>query len=169
VVRLLHAFHRKKAARFDRWSFYRCTMRRGATLGELLIVMAVVATLAAVAVPSAARLLSSVYTDRAARELMAAHRVARFTAIARSRPTLLKVFPESLVVSVLGARGDTLAVWRAPGPAALGVSLEGPSYPLAFAPTGLPRGVANATYRLQRGATRRQVVVSRLGRLRIVR
>ncbi|MGE5686440.1 MAG: GspH/FimT family protein [Gemmatimonadota bacterium] len=143
-------------------------MRTGATLGELLIILVVVAALAAVTVPSASVLLAGVYTERAARELMAAHRVARFTAIVRSRPALLHVFPESLVVSVL--RGpDTLAVWRAAGPAALGVSLEGPAYPLAFAPTGLPRGVANATYRLQRGATRRQVIVSRLGRLRIVR
>jgi Tfp pilus assembly protein FimT len=143
-------------------------MRRGATLGELLVVMAVIAALAALAVPSAAGLLGGAYTERAARELMAAHRVARFTAIARSRPTLLEVFPESLVVRVL--RGpDTLPVWRAPGPATLGVSLEGPDYPLAFAPTGLPRGVGNATYRLQRGATRRQVIVSRLGRLRIAR
>ena len=109
-------------------------MRTGATLGELLIVMVVVAALAAVTVPSAAGLLARVYTGRAARELMAAHRVARFTAIVRSRPTFLKVFPESLVVSVL--RGpDTLAVWRAAGPASLGVSLEGPGYPLAFAPT----------------------------------
>lgn len=143
-------------------------MRTGATLGELLIILVVVAALAAVTVPPASGLLAGVYTERAARELMAAHRVARFTAIVRSRPALLHVFPESLVVSVL--RGpDTLAVWRAAGPAALGVSLEGPAYPLAFAPTGLPRGVANATYRLQRGATRRQVIVSRLGRLRIVR
>ena len=143
-------------------------MQRGATLTELLIVLAVVAALAALTVPSAAALLGGVYTERGARELMAAHLVARFTAIVRSRPTLLAVFPESLVVSVLNGR-DTLVVWRAAGPAALGVSLEGPDYPLAFAPTGLPRGVANATYRLQRGDTHRQVIVSRLGRLRMVR
>lgn len=143
-------------------------MRHGATLGELLIVIVVVAALAAVAAPSAAGLLAGVYTERAARELMAAHRVARFTAIVQSRPTLLKVFPDSLVVSVLRG-GDTLPVWRADGPAAIGVSVEGPDYPLAFAPTGLPRGLANATYRLQRGASRRQVIVSRLGRLRIAR
>src|SRR5512146_2669407 len=141
-------------------------MRTGATLGELLIILVVVAALAAVTVPSASGLLAGVYTERAARELMAAHRVARFTAIVRSRPALLEVFPDSLVVRVL--RGaDTLAVWRAAGPATLGVSLAGPDYPLVFAPTGLPRGFANATYRLQRGTTRRQVIVSRLGARRI--
>jgi prepilin-type N-terminal cleavage/methylation domain-containing protein len=143
-------------------------MQRGATLVELLITLAVIAVLAAVAVPSGAALLAGIYTERAARDLMAAHRVARFTAIVRTRPTQLEVFPESLVVRLFNGR-DTLVVWRAAGPATLGVSLEGPAYPLVFAPTGLPRGVANATYRLQRGDSHRQVVVSRLGRLRVVR
>jgi len=143
-------------------------MRTGATLTELLVVLAVLACLAALAVPPAAGLLAGVYTERAARELMAAHRIARFTAIMRSRPTLLAVDADSLVVRVLYGR-DTAAVWRGAGPASLGVSLEGPAYPLAFAPTGLPRGVANATYTLERGSIRRQVIVSRLGRLRIAR
>lgn len=143
-------------------------MRKGTTLVELLIVIAVLAALAALAAPSLPRLLAGAYTERAARELTAAHRVARFTAIMQSRPALLAVFPESLVVRVL-RESDTITVWRAAGPAALGVSLEGPGYPLAFAPTGMPRGLANATYRLQRGATRRQVIISRLGRLRIAR
>jgi Tfp pilus assembly protein FimT len=143
-------------------------MRTGATLTELLVVLAVIACLAALAVPSAAGLLAGVYTERAARELMAAHRIARFTAIMRRRPTLLVVGVDSLLVRVLDGR-DTAAVWRGAGPASLGVSLEGPAYPLAFAPTGLPRGVANATYTLERGSIRRQVIVSRLGRLRIAR
>src|SRR4029077_8618050 len=100
-------------------------MHRGATLVELLITLAVFAVLAAVAVPSGAALLAGIYTERAARELMAAHRVARFTAIVRSRSTPLEVCPESLVVRRLNGR-DTPVVWRAAGPATLGVSLEGP-------------------------------------------
>jgi Tfp pilus assembly protein FimT len=143
-------------------------MRTGATLVELLVVLAVLACLAALAVPPAAGLLAGIYTERAARELTAAHRIARFTAIVRSRSTLLSVTADSLVVRVLDGR-DTVVVWSAAGPASLGVSLEGPAYPLGFAPTGLPRGVANATYALERGGTRRQVIVSRLGRLRIAR
>ncbi len=143
-------------------------MRTGATLPELLVVLAIVAALAAIAAPSAVGLLTSLQTEWAARELMAAHRVARFTAIQRGQPTLLEVFPESLVVRCLSG-GDTVVVWRAAGPAAVGVSLSGPDYPLAFAPTGIPRGVANATYQLRRGAAERQVIVSRLGRLRLAR
>jgi prepilin-type N-terminal cleavage/methylation domain-containing protein len=143
-------------------------MRRGYTLVELLVVMAILAILVALTIPTSAKLLAGVYTERAARELMAAHRLARFTAIMRSRSALLSVQAESLVVRVIIAT-DTQTVWRAAGPAALGVSLEGPAYPLAFAPTGLPRGVANATYTLERNGSRREVVVSRLGRVRIVR
>lgn len=143
-------------------------MRTGATLSELLVVLAIVAVLAATAAPSAVGLLNSLQTESAARKLMAAHRVARFAAIQRGQPTLLEVFPESLVVRCLSG-GDTVVVWRAAGPATVGVSLSGPDYPLAFAPTGIPRGVANATYRLRRGAAERQVIVSRLGRLRLVR
>jgi prepilin-type N-terminal cleavage/methylation domain-containing protein len=143
-------------------------MRTGVTLVELVVVLAVVAALAALAVPPLTGLLAGVYTERAAREIMAAHRVARFTAIMRSRPTLLSVHAESLVVRVVTPQ-DTLVVWRAAGPASLGVALEGPAYPLRFSPTGLPRGVANATYELERLGTRRHVIVSRLGRLRITR
>jgi type IV fimbrial biogenesis protein FimT len=143
-------------------------MRNGTTLVELLVVLAVAAALAATAAPSAAALLAAMQTEWAARELMAAHRVARFTAIERGQPTLLEVSAESLLVRQVRER-DTLVVWRAAGPAALGVSLAGPDAPLAFAPTGIPRGVANATYHLQRGSTQRQVIVSRLGRLRLAR
>ena len=137
-------------------------------MAELLVVLAILALLIATAVPSVASLLTGVQTEWAARELMAAHRIARFTAIQRGQTTLLEVFPESLVVRCLNGQ-DTSVVWRAAGPAARGVSLSGPDYPLAFAATGLPRGVANATYRLSRATAQRDVVISRLGRLRLVR
>lgn len=143
-------------------------MRMGTTLPELLVVLAVLALLTATAVPAAAGLLTSVQIEWAARELMAAHRIARFTAVQRGQLTLLEVLPESLVVRAVNGQ-DTSVVWRAAGPVARGVSLSGPDYPLAFAPTGLPRGVANATYRLNRSTAEREVIVSRLGRLRLVR
>ena len=143
-------------------------MRKGTTLIELLVVLSIIGILAAIAVPSSATLLAGILTDRAAHQLMAAHRVARFTAIMRGRLTRLEITPDSLVVR-LASGPDPAVVWRAPGPAADGVELTGPAYPLVFTPVGLPRGLGNGTYTFSRGSARCSVVISRLGRLRLVR
>ncbi|MGH7628362.1 MAG: GspH/FimT family pseudopilin [Gemmatimonadales bacterium] len=143
-------------------------MRRGITLPELAVVVAVAAVLAGFALPAARRFTDAIITDRAAQAIVAGHRVARFTAIMRGRRTLLTVRAESLVVRTVRG-GDTLTLWVHQGPAADHVALAGPSYSLVFAPTGLPLGVSNATYQLTRGSVVRRVVVSRLGRTRIVR
>jgi prepilin-type N-terminal cleavage/methylation domain-containing protein len=143
-------------------------MRKGTTLIELVVVLTVIGILTAIAVPSVRGLLAGVLTDRAARQLMAAHRVASFTAILRGRVTRLEVTPESLVVRVVSGP-DTGVVWRAAGPAADGVALVGPTTPLVFTPIGLPRGLGNGTYTFSRGDARRSVVISRLGRLRLIR
>jgi prepilin-type N-terminal cleavage/methylation domain-containing protein len=143
-------------------------MRSGITLPELIVVLAVVSLLTAIAVPSSRDLLASIETERAAYQLMAAHRVARFTAIMHNRPTRLDIAAESLVVRIVSGPGAGV-VWRTPGPAAEGVVLDGPTYPLTFTPLGLPKGIGNGTYTFSRGAARRSVVISRLGRLRLVR
>ena len=143
-------------------------MRKGTSLVELVVCLMIVSILTAVAVPSAKRILAGVAAERAARDLMAAHRIARFTAIMRARPTQLEVTPESLVVRVL-AGPESGVVWRAAGPASDGVALAAPTYPLAFTPLGLPKGVGNATYTFTRGSASRSVVISRLGRLRLER
>ncbi len=143
-------------------------MRRGITIPELAVVLAVVAVLAGFALPAGRRFTDAIVTDRAAHAIVAGHRVARFTAIMRGRRTLLTVRAESLVVRTVRG-GDTLTLWVHRGPAADRVALAGPSYSLVFAPTGLPLGVSNATYQLTRGTVVRRVVVSRLGRTRILR
>jgi prepilin-type N-terminal cleavage/methylation domain-containing protein len=143
-------------------------MRRGVTLLELVVVLALAGILAGFALPAARRWGAVIATDRSAQAVVAAHRVARFTAIMRSRRTLLDVRAESLTVrAVQGA--DTVTLWVHPGPQAHGVTLSGPARPLVFASTGIPLGVSNATFRLDRGGVVRRVVVSRLGRIRIER
>jgi prepilin-type N-terminal cleavage/methylation domain-containing protein len=143
-------------------------MRAGTTLPELIVVLAIVGLVTAIAVPSSRDMLASIDTERAAHQLMAAHRIARFTAIMRGRTTRLDIAPESLVVRVVN--GPTAGVvWRAPGPTADGVALDGPTYPLVFTAFGLPHGLGNGTYTFSRGSARRSVVISRLGRLRLVR
>jgi len=143
-------------------------MRKGTTLTELLVALAIIGILAGIALPSSAGLLGGVLTDRAAHQFMAAHRVARFTAIVRGRLTRLEVTPDSLVVR-LASGPDNAVVWRAAGPAADGVELTGPAHPLIFSPVGLPYGLGNGTYTFTRGSARCSVVVSRLGRLRLIR
>lgn len=143
-------------------------MHKGTTLTELLVVLALIGVLVAIAVPSSAAFMGGVLTERAAHELMAAHRIARFTAIMHGRVTRLAIAADSLVVSLVSGR-DTMVVWRASGPAAEGVQLAAPAHVLVFSPTGLPYGLGNGTYTFTRGPARRSVVISRLGRLRIVR
>ena len=88
---------------------------------------------------------------------MAAHRIARFTAIMHGRSTRLDISADSLVVRIVNGP-DSGVVWRSPGPAAERVTLKGPAYPLVFTPIGLPRGLGNGTYTFSRGTARRSVV-----------
>jgi len=130
--------------------------------------LALIGMLAALAAPPLAGLLAGAAVESAARRIVAALAVARFTAVYRSRATVLLVTQDSLVVRAILGR-DTVTTWRAPGPSAESVTLSGPDRPVAFSPMGLTRGVSNATFRLARGRAARQVVVSRLGRIRVAR
>jgi prepilin-type N-terminal cleavage/methylation domain-containing protein len=143
-------------------------MRRGITLLELAVVLALAGILAGFALPAARRFGDAIAADQAAQAVVAGHRIARFTAIMRSRRTLLSVRADSLVVRALDG-ADTVTLWVHQGPSAHAVSLTGPAQALTFAPTGLPMGVSNATFQLSRGAAVRRVIISRLGRIRIVR
>jgi Tfp pilus assembly protein FimT len=44
-----------------------------------------------------------------------------------------------------------------------------PARQVTFSPVGISSGLSNASFRLQRGAASRTVVVSRLGRVRVTR
>ena len=140
-------------------------MRRGVTLLELTLVVLIAGLLCAIALPSIEAFTNRLAVNRAVIDLVTAHRRARITAILRSRPVDLVVSADSLVLTEPGA---AVALWRAPGPSASRVLLAGPLRRLTFSPVGVTMGLSNATFRLTRGAATQAVVVSRLGRLRVV-
>jgi prepilin-type N-terminal cleavage/methylation domain-containing protein len=139
-------------------------MRRGFSLIELLLVLAILGLASGIALPAFHRLGDSLAVQHATLGIVSAHRRARMSAILRSRPLELTVTADSLVIQ---ERGGGPILWRTPGPSAEGVAVAGSPRTLSFSPVGLTDGLANATFRLSRGTATRAVVVSRLGRLRI--
>lgn len=131
--------------------------------------MVVVASLLlGAAVPAARASLDGLAVAGEARRIASAHLRARLTAIMESRTALFTVRSDSLVIRVV-VGADTTVRWAAHGPAAQNVALTGPTRAMRFSPVGLMAGVTNGTWRLTRGAAARNVVVSRLGRVRVVR
>jgi type IV fimbrial biogenesis protein FimT len=139
-------------------------MRRGVTLLELALVLAIMGLVLGIAIPRVQRVADSLAVHHAALELVSAHRRARSSAILQSRMVELTIRSDSLAIRIPGATGD---LWHAAGPDAKGVSLTGPTRPLVFSPVGITVGVSNASFRLSRGMATRTVIVSRLGRLRV--
>jgi Tfp pilus assembly protein FimT len=141
-------------------------MRRGATILELVLTLILMGMVLSIALPRLQGLADSLAVDRAAQEIAAAHRRARMSAILRSRVIELTIDANDLAIR---PRGDTTRLWHADGPAANRVALAGPQRTLVFSPVGVTFGLSNASFQLTRGAATRTVVVSRLGRVRIVR
>jgi prepilin-type N-terminal cleavage/methylation domain-containing protein len=140
-------------------------MHRGHTLIELLIVLLLVGMLMALALPPVAAWRDRLAVDQAARLIVAAHTRARLVAATERRAMQLDLSAESLVLRPRAGAADSGERWRHPGPASSGVTVAGMPHQVLVAPSGLPFGLANNSYTLTRGAARRQVVVSRYGRV----
>ncbi len=141
-------------------------MKHGFTLVETALTLAVASLLLAIALPAVTALKQGVSVERSAQELAAAHRRARATAIAVGRPAILSVAARTLRITIVGAEQPH---WSAPGPAEEGVTLAEAPRELTFSPLGITTGLSNASFNLSLGTARRTLVVSRLGRVRIVR
>ena len=138
-------------------------MRRGFTLSEMAITLAVTGIVSAIAIPAVGALRDRVATDGAARAIVAAHGRARMLAITTNEQVLLLIRSDSLLIQPRRGGGP---LWAGEGPAANGVTLSGPTFPLHLSPMGVSVGVSNATYTVQRGAVVRRVIISRWGRIR---
>lgn len=139
------------------------TRRRGHTLPDLIVVLAIMLALAAIAVPAMRRLLDSAQVHAAARELRALFATARTTALAESRAVAVRLDAGGATATVVVA-GDTIR--RAALRQTYGVALRSSRDSMAFGATGLGSGAANLTVVLTRGPVVDSVVVSRLGRVR---
>jgi Tfp pilus assembly protein FimT len=141
-------------------------MRQGFSLIELMLLIAVAALLFGIALPQLSVAVDRIEVGAAANHIAAAHRRAQMMAIARSQVLVLSVDSARLAIYPRGQNG---LLWSEEGPAANSVALAGPARQFTFSPEGLTLGLSNATLRLARRSATRTVIVSRLGRIRIVR
>jgi Tfp pilus assembly protein FimT len=142
-------------------------MTRGTTLLDLLAALAVAALLALLAIPALARTQDRLAVDAAAQALVAAHARARLVAVTERRPVILTLTDDTLSIHAIESPSDTVLRWRDAGPRVHGVITQGLPRQVTYAPSGVTLGFANGTCTLTRGAARRQVVVSRYGRVRV--
>jgi len=138
-------------------------MRRGATLVELIVVMAVVGVLATVAGLRAAALRDRISVRAAATEAVATFAVARRWSMSRAARTAVTIDTSNSAL-VVRSFADTV-VHRRLG-SSHGVTLSSSRDSMAYAPNGLGYGAANLTMVIQRGQSAETIFVSRLGRVR---
>jgi Tfp pilus assembly protein FimT len=144
---------------------YSGAMRRASTLPELMLIVAVIGILVGIAIPQLTGAVDRIEVDAAARRLIAAHRRARIMAITRSQVLVLSIDSSQLAIR---PRDRDTVLWSEIGPVASHITLSGPSRRFTFSPEGLSLGLSNASLQLTRGASTRTVVVSRLGRIRLI-
>jgi prepilin-type N-terminal cleavage/methylation domain-containing protein len=140
-------------------------MRDGYTLLELLIVVAIAATLVAIGAPRLAPALDRIATDAAARDVTTAIAVTRSAAVLLGTRARLRIAGDSLRVDRWNA-GAWTRYARWPGPAAGGVAMTVSNPELVFGPLGFGWGPANTRVELRRGSQIETITTSRLGRVR---
>jgi prepilin-type N-terminal cleavage/methylation domain-containing protein len=139
-------------------------MRHGTTLPELLVAMVLLGLLLALAAPRAGAARDRALLTLHARALVSAHSDSRASAVRAGSRTILSISPVAFEQRDLAG----VVLWRRPGPAQDGVELVGPAAPMVFDSRGYTLGAANGTYRLMRGDQELRVIISRLGRVRVV-
>lgn len=141
----------------------RSTQSPGATLIELVVVIAVLGIVAAIGVRSVARAADRSRVRGAAAEVRAALAAARALAVQRAEPGAVRFDTVRDEVSV--QLGPDAALLRRTG-RTFGVQLSTTRDSAAFGADGLGLGAANLRVVVQRGAMTETVTVSRAGRVR---
>jgi Tfp pilus assembly protein FimT len=142
-------------------------MRHGVSVFEVLLAVLLIGLTSVIMVPGLARPLAAITADAEAHRIAAAHTRARMLAITTGRVILLRITADTLSISEVQG-SDSVRVWQEPGPAAANATLTGPVKPLLFSPVGITFGVSNGTWTVTYKGAVRRVVVSRLGRVRVM-
>jgi prepilin-type N-terminal cleavage/methylation domain-containing protein len=145
-------------------------MRRGVTLVELLMVVTIMGILSAVVVPGAGRAMDRWAVEHQTMRIVLAYREAWVLARSQHRLALLRISADSIAIRTVRSAGspDTSLSSIAPGPRLAGVELKSPAHTAVFGPDGVGMGAANTTHVLAKGSVTRRIVVSRLGRVRVM-
>ncbi len=150
---------------------YYWRMRRGYSLAELAVVLAVLGVVTAVTLPRLWGWLDWVAVDRAAVEVSTALAVARSAAVFDGSRSRLLIAADSLRIDRrAGGSGGPQTAWqpyaRWPGPAQHGVALEVSNPEVVFMPSGIAWGLSNTRVVLRRGPHVATITVSRVGRVK---
>jgi prepilin-type N-terminal cleavage/methylation domain-containing protein len=140
-------------------------MRRGLTLAELLVVLAILAVVTAVTLPRLAGFRDWIAVDTAAQEVITAIAVARSAAVMQGTRSRAVIAADSLRIDRWSG-GAWADLHRWPGPDRHGVTLEASTPVVVFEPIGIAWGLSNTTVVLRRGTHLAIITVSRLGRVK---
>jgi prepilin-type N-terminal cleavage/methylation domain-containing protein len=137
----------------------------GFTLLELMVVISIAATLLALWIPRAARLMDWLATERAARDVTTALALGQSGAIARAMRVRISLAADTLRIDCL--EDNTWKAWRRlPGPASHGVVLQVSNPVVTFGPNGIGWGASNTSITLRRGSQVETITTSRVGRVK---
>ena len=140
-------------------------MRRGFTLVELAVVLAILAIVTAITLPRLQGLRDWIAVNTAAQGVTTAVAVTRSAAIMQGSRRRLVIARDSLRIDRwVGDSWAPLERW--PGPDGQGVSLEVSNPVVVFAPIGIPWAVSNTKVVLRRGVRSETITFSRLGRVK---
>ena len=143
-------------------------MHSGFTAIEVTVALTVIGILVGVAVPRFAALRDRALVRGAANDIASALAATRHAAVVRASRAALRLDTLSATILVQSPRAlllDTLLV-RPLAAVHPGVALEATRDSIAYAPTGLGYGAANATIVVRLRQARETLWVSRLGRVR---
>lgn len=139
-------------------------MRRGTTIIELALALAILSILSAIAYPRIARLLDGIHVRGTATEIHSLFTAARHYAITRSERITVQMDTARVSITILGET-DTIRTRGFATTHGVALSANRPSF--TYSPIGIGYGAGNMTIVIRRNARADSIYISRLGRVRL--